>query len=371
MERSEGMTDWDLFMFSNSFRNNAYENFGKISEEREGYDKDFKWTEEESMSICEDLPVDILDLLDSPSPPDYAVEMMNLANMRNSGNKNFIQCGTNITNSIWSVNAVIDEAMFDNNYNRSLDMDQSLLGMKFKSLTVDGGDKAWPSSEVAENETNLFFENLDKSSTTDESAFGNDEIDGVPWNTPSAIDRLEKWSEADYNDGNNMDNIATSLLKLNHNKEKSSFTEVQPGSSTNFGRPSSTTVNTSPTAITADETLEENLLTSNRSHFKPIGTVLDKKGEGNKYADGTCFVISGSLEQPAYKRSGSGSMYLETDFETPKKIFEYTRKGRRIGNQGLVLKFLACENDKACQTDDDDNEFIEQKPDSPQQVRPT
>lgn len=401
VERSESMTDWDLFMFTNNTKNklsnNNSDNFGNIAEEKISSSQNLNvaeksmktdennrniWNDEESMTICDDLPVDILELLESPSPQDYTVEMMNLANMRDAGNKNFIHCGTNITSSIWSINAVIDDtAMFDNTYNAALDADQSetLLGMKFKSLSV--GNKSiesiWSNSDVAENETNMLFESYSKSNmqnSLDQNYFENNGFSSNNiWSTSTGgMEKLEKWSEAECFDPNEqlIRNMAKSFIKLNHNREESSFIEVIPRASTNnfnFLNKAANMVQILGTVKKqATEKDEENLLTSMRSHFKPISSQnsSNENHTQRRYADGTSFVISGNLDNPNYKRSDSGTQYLESDYGSPKKLLEYKSKIENCSSKpALVLKFFVCQNDKACQTDPKENDV-----DNPQEV---
>lgn len=75
---------------------------------------------------------------------------------------------------------------------------------------------------------------------------------------------------------------------------------------------------------------------------------------GHQYADGTSFVIPNALDKVNYKRSESGTMYIDSEYGFAKKYLEY--KGDSSGDGGwdtseFVLKFNICQNDKACQTD--------------------
>ncbi|KAK4882746.1 hypothetical protein RN001_006065 [Aquatica leii] len=383
MERSESMTDWDLFLFTNNTKNKlgnkSSDKFGNITEEKvttlqnevtkeqpKIEDNRHLWNDEESMNICDDLPVDILELLDSPSPRDYTIEMMNLANMRNAGNKNFIQCGTNITTSIWSFDAEIDNStMFENTFNSSRDQPETILGIKFKSLTVGNNnlESIWSNpSDIEDTDTNFFFENYKKSSflnSTNSNSFYSDFQTSNPWiSAASGIEKFQKWSDAEYFDNDDyLQNVTKSLMKLNHNREESSFMEVIPKSNSNiynfFNRPISMTHMLPQGNKHSAEKEDENLLTSIHSHFRPINSVNNLHEYRNKkqYADGTSFVISGSLDSPNYKRSDSGSQYLETDYGSPKKLLEYKNKVDKSPKSALVLKFFVHQNDKACQTE--------------------
>lgn len=380
VERSESMNDWDLFLFKNNTKNklgNKSDKYGNIVEEKATSllnnntpKKETKleenrnlWHDEDSMNICDDLPVDILELLESPSP----MEMINLANMSDVSNKNFIQCGTNITSSIWTFDA--DTTMFDNTYNSVLDKDHSetMLGMKFKSLTVGNKniESIWSNSDIAENESNMFVEQCKKSSlmdTANVSSYHTDFSRHNLWDTVSGMEKFEKWSEAEYFDNEHyLQNVSRSLMKLNHSREESSFMEVVPKFGANvlnfFTKTSNLTHLLTQSKTSNLEKEEENLLTSVNSHFRPINSIngLNEHRNKKQYADGTSFVISGSLDNPNYKRSDSGSQYLESDYGSPKKLLEYKSTVDRSAKSALVLKFFVHQNDKACQTDNLDS----------------
>lgn len=262
MAKSETANDWDLYTF-NSAKSRRTKAAQKVkSSEQEQCLESNAWMNEDddNMKMYEDLLDDIRELLNSPEPQEDSVALMNLANMRDTGRKTFIQNGTNITSSIWSVR----NERAENSYNAALASQNTdvLLGIKFSSITI-GGD-GWPSSDaVAENKTNLLFEKT-----------GNDFWNSCGYN-------LEKWSDAEsYEDEIvAVHNIMTkSLMKLNHHKEKSSFTEVIPratprGSSFNGFNKSSAAYFFKPDVATKKleaEKDKEDLLTSVRSHFKPI-----------------------------------------------------------------------------------------------------
>lgn len=376
VERSESMSDWDLFMFANNTKNkltsNSSDTFGNIIEEkvtsvhddasgRHSKLEDNKnlWSDEESMNICDDLPVDILDLLDSPSPQDYTVEMMNLANMRDAGSKNFIQCGTNITSSIWSMDAASNDTSNNNSTIFGSNQPELSLDNKFESLTV--GNKSiqsiWSNPDVLQNDSSTTeFDNYRKP-FENQNYFENTAFNtNNSWN-PNFLKKLEKWSEGGecFDNDNYWQSVAKSLLKLNHNKEESCFKEVLPKSGSNafylFNKASTVMEILTQSKQSNTETEEENLLTSMRSHFRPINSVQSSShvSTQKKYADGTSFVISCSLDNPKYKRSESGSLYLESELGSPKKLLEYNT--RDSSQPALILKFFVRQNDKACQTD--------------------
>jgi hypothetical protein len=200
------------------------------------------------------------------------------------------------------------------------------------------------------------------------------------------------------------DVLHDSLNTLNHNREDSSFTEVIPKQNSLYGllvdKLDSGTVQENKGNVSAEkvchldakdvesgkggklegEKEEEDLLTSTRTHFRPIHVEsMDSHrsinaGNNNNvgcYADGTTFVIPTSLEEVAFKRSESGTLYLEAEadagLETPNRYMEYKEKepyGRRHRyeeqSQGVcensrefIPKFRVRQNEKWCQTEEE------------------
>ncbi|XP_017783693.1 PREDICTED: uncharacterized protein LOC108567598 [Nicrophorus vespilloides] len=271
----------------------------------------------DNASMYDDLPVDIRDLLDSPPPSRQDYAEINLAFMGNNGEKkknNFIQCGTNIKASIWTT-ATAPMEFFDNCYNTKID-----------SLELI---PSWP-VEVKENATNSFFETYN---------FGNDDV--APW-------KLEKWSENDDLDAELDDEVAKSLMKLNHCSEESGFVEYKPlPRLPNYGQAAKPPAAAKLPIVTDDK---DDLLNSASSHFKPINEKAESGNSLNgRYADGTTFVIPSTLDKVNYKRSDSGLLYVEPEFGgIPKKYFEH----KKVSDE-LTIKVRVKQNDKACQTDGD------------------
>lgn len=95
------------------------------------------------------------------------------------------------------------------------------------------------------------------------------------------------------------------------------------------------------------------MLTSEKTHFKPIVEEIDNNVKG-QYADGATFIISNNLDKVDYKRSESGTMFLENEHGQNKKYFEYRIENlspSSLPQLGFVLKFSVCQNDKGCQTE--------------------
>ena len=115
---------------------------------------------------------------------------------------------------------------------------------------------------------------------------------------------------------------------------------------------------------------EENLLTSPRTHFRPIrqdsiGSITD-----DHFEDGTMFVVNSERPELPFQRTSSGALFLESDIleGSPKKYMVYKEPAPRLvqgeGEQtqvtrekmaaiALVPKFKVINNEKFCQTEED------------------
>lgn len=163
------------------------------------------------------------------------------------------------------------------------------------------------------------------------------------------------------------DRRLASLLQLNHGGESSCFAEVLPGEIPRF-HVAAAVKSRSPTNQSASN---EDLLTSARTHFRPIRQETGCNGNASSnpttgatqaYADGTTFAICGSLEDVPYKRTDSGTLYLQQDVSSsPKRYLEWrstspSEKAQfTISSQdkcGFVLRFHVIQNEKYCQTDE-------------------
>ncbi|KAJ8920458.1 hypothetical protein NQ315_005326 [Exocentrus adspersus] len=352
-EKMDNLNNWELCALENLNNNKrGIQKLKSIINIQDSIDQCVEadvWTnDDDDTKLYENLPVDIHELLESPPPQDDTVEMMNMANMKDNGKRDFIPYGTNITSSIWSNDREIN---YDNQFNASVEGadSETMLDFKFSSIAIDNNkpDFGWPSTtSVAENVTNTFFENNQEKRR---EAF----LEGfhsLPHSWKSAEEDL-------FEDEHVLNRLAISLMKLNHNKEKSCFTEVIPRSKpisqtfNPFGRTSSIFSFNTKHAI-GFERDKEDLLTSDRSHFRPINEKVENRVQG-QYADGATFIISNSLDKVDYKRSESGSMLLETEFGQSKKYWEYRLEDTTPSPElEFVLKFSICQNDKACQTEE-------------------
>lgn len=166
---------------------------------------------------------------------------------------------------------------------------------------------------------------------------------------PSPSAEAARWSDGG-------DRRTVSYMQLNHGCEASCFAEVPPGVSVRRNplseRPSE------PPPPPPPVTTEEDLLTSARTHFRPIRQEVGSSVQASHaYADGTTFAIRGSLERVPYRRTDSGTLYLQQDTSSsPERYLEWrSSDGREPPPQSdFVLRFRVKQNDKCCQTDEED-----------------
>lgn len=314
------------------------------------------WSCDDLTGCDQDLPVDFQQLLESPEATEMSVDTSRCPVSKQPSS--FIQCGTNITSSIWSEKAeesmdcsMIGEINGDSSFNKSVwglpvsedvlnrnEMLQESLGC-FKSMGLWG-----------RGESRMF--DLDSWKTV-----GNNETE------ESTADFL-KWSDVEgtrmlLNDADNFfssigSDLRGSLTTLNHNKEDSSFTEVIPKVSNvgiSFGAIKSNIeprVNKTPTL----KKEEEDLLTSMKTHFRPIkheSVETTVSTAAPTFPDGTTFPISNSLDKPDFHRSPGGGLYLDSDVN--KKYMEFNDIEDRTLSE-FVPKFRVSQNEKFCQTED-------------------
>ncbi|CAH0559690.1 unnamed protein product [Brassicogethes aeneus] len=302
------------------------------------------WRDEE-MNMYDDLPVNIRELLESPVPPEI-VSYGNVQDKLKDGTKrNFISC--NLTSSIWSdKRQADDDASFDNDFNSSRDIDRRL-----GAIAIDAGpgrgDSIWAEHEPPaslQNEANASFERS--------AAFGGS---SAPWGAD--VDLEEECFENEHL----LNRVAVSLMKINHNKDKSCFAEIVPTNNKfNSERPSFDPFGYKGIIGHFNGAFEKecDLLTSEKSHFRPISDNSSAVKTESIYVDGSTFIISNNLDKVNYVRSDSGSMYLETEQGNSKKYCKYyleenSDSHSEESNEDFVLKFSICQNDKACQTDDE------------------
>lgn len=163
----------------------------------------------------------------------------------------------------------------------------------------------------------------------------------------ATLTNLQKWSAVDGN------NCSTNIL--NHNNVESCFGEVVPKVvDEEFNQ------NFECNIFGGSYQEEEDLLTSAKTHFRPIRAEELCGSQNGNYADGTTFAISHDLEKVSFKRSESGLLYLEEDSGTSKKYMEFIEKEGGYSKsdwnnrmEEFVPKFRVRQsNEKSIQTDD-------------------
>lgn len=442
------------------------------------------FSSEETLNCDQELPLDFQQLLSSPNEQYLTVELYNLNSKRNqnmfSTSNTFIQCGTNITSSIWS-----DQPSQENSVEQDLGMDyaqceQQNASDHFEDSKIIPADSCCNDVEVVENKyavlvvgegkvvgnkchseeqlkgitckekisSGSLFKDMDvleigrcydvPTSEDRSKVDWNDNFSSLftslPWTVNYTVSDITqgvgtgKWSSVvsssthgSYSPfggifaNGHMNNsigshlniytnvLSDSLTTLNHNREDSSFTEVIPKQNSLrrllADRFDSDTVQEKKKCISAEhayhletkdsgagkggkseaEREEEDLLTSTRTHFRPIhtenmelhhGTNASNNNNVGGYADGTTFVIPTNLEEVTFKRSESGTLYLEAEagagLETPNRYMEYKEKevyggryrydehppGIHDNSREFIPKFRVRQNEKWCQTEE-------------------
>ncbi|XP_014248690.1 uncharacterized protein LOC106666194 [Cimex lectularius] len=233
----------------------------------------------------QDLPMDFQQLLQSPDDSSLYRHPK-----QNQPQPNFIQSGTNLTNSIWSERMEEDE-MPTWDMNKWSDARSSILSSAWKlPFTYE---KDVESTNLSLADEGSFF-----------SFFG------------SSISNLKN----------------TSLSEAFSNQLQDEKKTVVPKVLNKFQN--------------------ENLLTSMRTHFRPIKYDGEAEPQGQGYIDGSTFLISTNLEQPNFKRSESGGLYLGSE----NKYYEFKRSDSAMSSADgcFVPKFKVYQSEKFCQTDDED-----------------
>lgn len=319
------------------------------------------WSTEKSfddLTGCDqDLPMDFQQLLESPEATKMSVDTSRCPVSKQPSS--FIQCGTNITSSIWSEKA--EESM-----------DCSMIGEISGDLNMSFNKSVWglPASEDALNRNEMLQESLGSFKSMGLWGHGESRMfDLDSWKTVGSKEKessadFVKWSDVEgtrmlLNDADNFfssigSDLRGSLTTLNHNKEDSSFTEVIPKVSNvgmSFGANKSNVepqVNKNP----SPKKEEEDLLISMKTHFRPIKQETVETAAPTAaptYPDGTTFPISNSLDKPNFHRSPGGGLYLDSDMN--KKYMEFNDTEDRTPSE-FVPKFRVSQNEKFCQTED-------------------
>ena len=212
------------------------------------------WTPEklsEDLSGCyKDLPMDFQQLLESPEATKIRFDFSKGISRKRPS---FIQCGTNITSSIWS------EKVEDNSMDCTGCEDIADLNT---GMPLSVGESVWKNPVFDKQETTVSNKNFLNSSTDDcfkpshqPWSDGENKYSESPWNMWNTFHNFEnimhqfcgndatsssssKWADIEgtslilNSNGKHYSSFYSSygsnLSTLNHNKEDSSFTEVIP-----------------------------------------------------------------------------------------------------------------------------------------------
>nr|XP_049703366.1 uncharacterized protein LOC110372721 isoform X2 [Helicoverpa armigera] len=148
-----------------------------------------------------------------------------------------------------------------------------------------------------------------------------------------------------------------SFTAINHSRDRSGFAEVPPRRAR---PPRAPPAPRSPPPRAASRPRED-LLTSARTHFRPIRREPD--AEPPRYADGDTFDICGDPDPVAFRRSDSGGLYLGAGLERyleyrAARTIDYGRLNLTAAQRcpdldepGLRLRFPLRQRDAGVQTD--------------------
>lgn len=255
----------------------------------------------------QDLPIDFQDLLSSPSDHLFADPSAEKCSL------------ISLTESIWS-NEATDGYLADRADSPSRIVE--VLHDRFKPLNL--ADTAEPPCPPRELESFSLYEG--------------DEI----YDALSSVAKTMR-----------------SFTAINHSRDRSGFVEVPPR---RHSRPEPAAPPPEPRpAEESPQGSREDLLTSSRTHFKPIRRETD--AEAARYADGDTFDIRGDLDPVEFHRSESGGIYLKNSLERyleyrTSKSIDYGRLNLTaeqrcpdLDDPGFKLRFPMRQADAAVQTD--------------------
>lgn len=276
----------------------------------------------------QDLPIDVHDLLSSPSDQQFY----------DPPEKTY----PSLTESIWS-NDATDSTLLGFNTKRAKTPTKSVdnLHDKFKPLNL---------------EDNTIFKQPNPQSFQPEEPFSFYNFDRIYDAIPTVTGMMR------------------SLSTLNHCKTRSSFTEVVPRKYADkepFERTVGYKSRETRPKLCFYNNPSEDLLTSSRTHFRPIRkeTETVQPSRLTRYLDGASFDIRGDLDPVDYRRSDSGYMVVEKDGQSTRYLeyrsgegIDYSRlnltAAQREANQEFVdpdefrLKFAVKHLEKAVQTEE-------------------
>lgn len=355
-KRTESMADQDLYMFNDKMKSADCktiwsEKLGMLPtysmDTNDNEDtKTWSWNNYESnLNMYNNLPHEIRDLLNSPVPEEEPKKAEAPANSHVTATNN--NCPW--FDSIWSNDAPNDYCSFGS-YNLFKDSKSwKNLGDELRTLTLNL-PSAWPIQEaVKENERNVSAERQRSLFQAADMAFRDIDLGSIPWHIST---NFEKWSDPERQDEEaEIAQVNKSLEKLLSTRGNSAFAEVYPRCKlySMFCKHSNSMLYCKQDPIRKDSDDKEDLLTSEKTHFRPISEKSEDSSAG-KYVDGTTFVIPSNLDKVEYKLIEDGNFYLEDENGVLCKYREYKTK---YNQNAFIPKYKVIDNDMACQTDID------------------
>lgn len=296
-------------------------------------------TQENFGDISEFLPMDFQQLLQSPEDGFPKP----LHNRQASDFSNFIQCGTNIISSIWTEKSEkMEEETFPEEAAQQWELKQNEMKKNVPWCSNDNNN-ATTSWKMP-----FDFGNLLKNNNN---------------NNNNNYKKSNYWSDVETTSLALKDDVCYFSCLGNQSSDSCAPMHNVEGCFSDMDHKSLIkSPKKKPAVYTYKQTIsdqEDDLLTSTKTHFKPIKQEVSEpvdQASGTKYEDGTCFSVSSSLEKVNFQRSESGTLYLGPD----QKYMEF-KPDRETPDSGFVPKFKVNLNEKFCQTDDMSREILSDK----------
>ncbi|XP_077295583.1 uncharacterized protein LOC143917849 isoform X2 [Arctopsyche grandis] len=327
------------------------------------------WPKEQNNNIEYELPLDFHDV---PSPSDRMFDCY-------SADK---PLPLSLTSSIWSNNDSKSDWETNESVAVNLHPQSAAIEAAQMNLIPAKQTNVWQNDDSYNKETmEVIYNKLKPLNLDDSTAESSHEI--------NASSHAPKWVEDSAKEPclfsfklhqPPIGTPARSLNILNHDSVHSSFMEVVPKAPSGFVGDSFVRKNNSLkldlsktfcNIVDDGEKEEEDLLTSMRTHFRPIKhDATDCPQTVVNYADGMTFPIVSDMDTVKFSRSDSGTIFLETENEPPKQYMEYRKQGidyarldicsssicsdDGLSSKDLILKFRVCQTEKSVQTEDAD-----------------
>ncbi|XP_063826485.1 uncharacterized protein LOC135075968 [Ostrinia nubilalis] len=244
------------------------------------------------------------------------------------------------------------EAKFDRSIEALWSKDQNTPDDEYQDLPIDFQD-------LLSSPSDSLFAGPAPASPARDSLALHDRLRPLNLNEPRELQSFALYEGEDIYDALScVAGTLRSFSALNHSRERSGFAEVPPRRRARPPPPP-------PPPAPAPEPPREDLLTSARTHFRPIRREPDERA---RYADGDTFDIRGELEPVEFTRSASGGVYLAASRERYLeyrgcKTIDYGRLNLTpaqrcpdLEDPGFRLRFPLRQADAAVQTEAEEEE---------------